>query len=116
INEGELVFPKLELEAETPETIQPVTSETAATVNELLIQVVENPNGTGHVLEGSSPALGAKTGTGEVQAAESENGNDINGFLYAFDAEESSFSSLVFIENEWGSDVAEQFAPILKQH
>ncbi len=115
-NEGELVFPKLELEAETAESIQPVTSETAATIKELLIQVVDNPNGTGHVLEGSSPILGAKTGTGEVQAAESENGNDINGFLYAFDAEESSFSSLVFIENEWGSDVAEQFAPIIKQH
>ncbi len=115
-NEGELVFPKLELEAETAESIQPVTSETAATIKELLIQVVDNPNGTGHVLEGSSPTLGAKTGTGEVQAAESENGNDINGFLYAFDAEESSFSSLVFIENEWGSDVAEQFAPIIKQH
>jgi penicillin-binding protein len=115
-NEGELVFPKLELEAETTESIQPVTSETAATIKELLIQVVDNPNGTGHVLEGSSPTLGAKTGTGEVQAAESENGNDINGFLYAFDAEESSFSSLVFIENEWGSDVAEQFAPIIKQH
>lgn len=115
-NEGELVFPKLELEAETTESIQPVTSETAATIKELLIQVVDNPNGTGHVLEGSSPTLGAKTGTGEVQAVESENGNDINGFLYAFDAEESSFSSLVFIENEWGSDVAEQFAPIIKQH
>lgn len=115
-NEGELVFPKLELEAETAESIQPVTSETAATIKELLIQVVDNPNGTGHVLEGSSPILGAKTGTGEVQAVESENGNDINGFLYAFDAEESSFSSLVFIENEWGSDVAEQFAPIIKQH
>ena len=115
-NDGDLVFPNLELNTESTESIQPITSETAATVKELLIQVVNDSNGTGHVLEGASPALAAKTGTGEVQAAKAENGNDINGSFYAFDAEESSFSTLVFIENEWGSGVAEQFAPIIQQH
>ena len=115
-NDGQLIFPKLELDAETPEPMEPVTQETAETIKELLIQVVESPNGTAHVLNNAPLTLGAKTGTAEFQGNESEDDNDINGFLYAFDAEASSFSSIIFIENESGSSVAEQFAPIISQH
>jgi len=114
VNGGELVFPKLELDAQTPEPIQPITQESAETVREILTQVVENPNGTAHALNNVSPALAAKTGTGEIQAADEE-GNDISGFLLAFDAEEDSFLSLVFVEDAWGSDVTEQFAPVLEE-
>jgi Cell division protein FtsI/penicillin-binding protein 2 len=96
--------------------MEPVTEETAETIKELLIRVVESPNGTAHVLNNAPLTLGAKTGTAEFQRDESEDDNDINGFLYAFDAEESSFSSIIFIENESGSSVAEQFAPIISQH
>ena len=113
---GELVFPKIEANGETQEAIQPITQETAEIVKELLIQVVEEPAGTAHVLNNAPLSLAAKTGTAEIQAAEVENGNDLNGFLLAFDAEEESFLSIVMIEDEWGTNVAEEFLPIFEQH
>lgn len=115
-NDGQLIFPKLELDTETPEPIEPITQITAETIKELLIQVVENSNGTAHVLNNAPLILGAKTGTAEFQGNKSEDNNDINGFLYAFDAETSSFSSIIFLEDESGSNVAEQFAPLISQH
>lgn len=115
-NGGELVFPKIEANGETQEAIQPITQETAEIVKELLIQVVEEPAGTAHVLNNAPLSLAAKTGTAEIQAAEVENGNDLNGFLLAFDAEEESFLSIVMIEDEWGTNVAEEFLPIFEQH
>lgn len=114
-NGGDLVFPKLELNKEIPEPIQPVTQEAAETVKELLIQVVENPNGSAHVLNDAPLSLAAKTGTAEIQAAEAENGNNTNGFVLAFDAEEQSFLSIILVEDDAGSNVVEQFAPILEQ-
>lgn len=115
-NEGTLVFPKLELNAEKPETINPITQETADTIEKLLVQVVESPNGTAHVLNDSPHSLAAKTGTGEFKTADEENENKINGFLLTFDAKEHSFLSVIFVENESGSNVAKQFAPIIGQH
>jgi len=113
INSGELVFPKLEAGAETPESTQPITQESADTIREILTQVVEDPNGTAHALNNAALTLAAKTGTSEIQAAE-EGENDTNGFLLAFDAENSSYLSLVFVEDSGGSDVTEQFAPVFE--
>lgn len=112
VNGGNLVFPRLEAETETLEATQPISQETADTVREILTEVVENPSGTAHVLNNASPSLAAKTGTGEFQGA--EEGNDINGFLLAFDAEEDSFLSLIFIEGIGGSSVAEQFSSVFE--
>lgn len=114
-NGGDLVFPKLETEAETPEPIQPVTPESAQTVSDLLTQVVASPDGSTHALNDMSMTVGAKTGTAEIQAAEAEDGNITNGFLWAFDADAQSFLSIVLIEDQSGSGVVEQFSPVIKQ-
>jgi len=113
-NEGTLTFPKLELDSKEPETLQPIKQETAETVKKLLIQVVENSNGTAHVLNRSPLTLAAKTGTAEFQGAEGD--NDTNGFFVAFDAEKKSFLSTIFVEDTSGSNAAKKFAPIIEQH
>jgi penicillin-binding protein len=114
VNEGELVFPKLEADADNAESIQPISLEAAETVNDILIDVVENPAGTAHGLNNSSYSLAAKTGTGEFQAVDAEDENDINGFLLTYDAENQSFLSLILVEGTGGSNVAEQFAPVFE--
>lgn len=114
-NGGDLVFPKLEANAETPASIQPVSQESAETVRDLLTQVVENSNSSTHALNDISMRVGAKTGTAEFSAAEAENENDSNGFLLAFDAENQSFLTIVLMENQSGSGVVEQFSPVIKQ-
>lgn len=113
-NKGTLTFPKLELESEEPEAMQPIEEETAETIEKLLVQVVDNPNGTAHVLDKSPLSLAAKTGTAEFKGA--EEGNDNNGFVVAFDAENHSFLSTIFVEDESGSNVVKQFAPIIEKH
>lgn len=114
-NGGDLVFPKLEADAETPQPIQPVTPETAETVRDLLTKVVANPDGSTHAFNAMPMAVGAKTGTAEIQATEAENGNATNGFLWAFDAEKQSFLTIVLMEDQSGSGVVEQFTPVIKQ-
>lgn len=115
-NEGELVYPVLELNQEDPEVSQPVTSESANIITELLIQVAESPNGTAHLLHDSPLTLAAKTGTTEVQSAENEGENNSDGFLLVFDADAHTFLSIILIEDSTGSQVVEQFAPLLEQH
>lgn len=114
-NGGDLVMPKLELNDETPETMQPITAESAEIVEDYMIQVIESPNGTAHRLNDLPLTLAAKTGTAEVQADEAEDGNDTNGFLLVFDPEDSSFLSLIMMEDQGGSGVVEAFYPVLEQ-
>lgn len=113
-NNGELIFPKIELDADAPESMQPISEEAASTVNDILIDVVEDPAGTAHILSDSSLTLAAKTGTGEFQSAEVENENDINGFLLNYDAAEQSFLSVIMVEDTGGSNVAEQFSSVFE--
>lgn len=113
-NEGVLTFPKLELDSKEAETMQTIEPETATTIEKLLTQVVENENGTAHVLNESPISLAAKTGTAEFKGE--DDGNDTNGFFVAFDAEEHSFLSMVVIEDTSGSSAVKQFAPIVIQH
>jgi len=108
---GDLVFPTLESNEEMPERIQPVTAESADTVRDLLVQVVENPNGTAHALSEASGPIAAKTGTTEIQSQD-EDRMDVNGFLLAFDAQEQSFLSLILVENAEGVDVVQQFSSL----
>ena len=113
-NNGELIFPKIELDADAPESMQPISEEAASTVNDILIDVVEDPAGTAHILSDSSLTLAAKTGTGEFQSAEVENENDINGFLLNYDAAEQTFLSVIMVEDTGGSNVAEQFSSVFE--
>lgn len=112
-NGGDLVLPKLELQAEPAGTSQPIEPETAETVKEMLIQVVESPNGTAHALNDLPQMLAAKTGTAEAQ--ETEDGTKNNGSFLVFDPQGNSFLSLVMMEDRGGSEVVEAFRPVLEQ-
>lgn len=110
---GDLVYPILETaEGDTPETTQPISSEAAEIVKDYLIEVVENPNGTAHALSEGAKTIAAKTGTTEIQSQEGAESLDVNGFLFAFDAEESSFLSVILVEDAEGVDVVRQFASV----
>lgn len=111
VNEGELVFPHLLRDEEQDDTLNPVSGESASIVREALIQNVENENGSGHPLSSVPFSMGAKTGTAEIMGDGGE--NVTNGFLYAFDAEDHSFSFIGFLEGHSSGDVVERFAPVM---
>ncbi len=110
---GDLVFPALERTEEEPESIQPITPESADTVKNYLVQVVKNPNGTAHALNEAPVTIAAKTGTTEIQSQEEADRMDVNGFLLAFDAEEQSYLSVILVEDAEGVDVVRQFSSVV---
>lgn len=109
LNDGEMTYPTLSVEETTMQ--EPVISaESAELVRELLIETVTHPNGTATGLTDLDYSVGAKTGTAEIAG---EEGNDTNGFLYVFDAEDNAYSFLGFLEGQRSGDVIEQFTPFL---
>lgn len=113
VNGGELVFPHLIRDEEQDDTLVPVSEESAGIVREALVQNVENENGSGHSLSSMPFSMGAKTGTAEIMGDDGE--NITNGFLYAFDAEDHSFSFVGFLEGYGSGDVVERFAPVMDE-
>lgn len=99
--QGKLVPPILFLrqeDQESPQAIHIITPQVAGTVKDALTQVVSRSGGTAHALSSSELKLAAKTGTAELKAKKGEQGEE-NGFVVAFDAEQSSFLISALIEN-----------------
>lgn len=111
LNSGQLTFPVL-LEEDSSIQEPVVSEESANLVRDMLIETVTDPNGTAHGLSNLSYLVGAKTGTAEVAG---EDGNDTNGMLYVFDADDYSYSFLGFLEGQRSGDVIEQFTPFLNE-
>ena len=109
---GDLIYPVLEKTEDPIQSIQPISVEAAEVVNQDLIQVVENPNGTAHKLDNASTRLAAKTGTTETQSQEDEESTDTSGFLLVYDAENQSFLSVILVEDSEGVNVVDQFSPL----
>src|SRR5699024_7045529 len=116
-NEGILPEVSLLKEKETgenPETVQVISAEAAGTAKKYLKEVETDPKGTAHSLADLSLPLAAKTGTAEFKRAEKE-GNDTNGFLMAFDADQTRFLLVSMIEDGSGGDAVKASKPYLKQ-
>lgn len=111
LNSGQLTYPTL---LEDDPTIQEpiISAESAELVRELLIETVTHPNGTARDLSDLNYSVGAKTGTAEVAG---EDGNDTNGMLYVFDADDQTYSFLGFLEGQRSGDVIEKFSPFLNE-
>lgn len=112
VNSGQLTLPSLLLEDSQENTDQLFSEETADIVKNNLISSVTDSNGTSTNLQSLSYAVGAKTGTAEISG---EEGNDTNGFLYVFDADDLSYSFIGFLEGQRSGDVIERFEPFLEQ-
>ncbi|MCC5895901.1 MAG: penicillin-binding transpeptidase domain-containing protein [Alkalibacterium sp.] len=106
VNEGQLTLPTLLLEEGRGSSDQLFSSESANRVRDYLIRTVTDANGTANDLNGLSYSVGAKTGTAEIAG---EEGNDTNGFLYVFDADDLTYSFVGFLEGQRSGDVVDRF-------
>jgi cell division protein FtsI/penicillin-binding protein 2 len=84
-NQGSILNPYLEYKG-TPESkvwkSNAVAKESANIVLQDLIQVVENPNGTGHAAFTSGLSIAGKTGTAEIKASQDDtNGTELGWFV-----------------------------------
>lgn len=100
INEGNMIKPYLEYsnEPKSEYWIKNAFSKNSAnTIKEDLIQVVENPNGTAHSAKIDGMTLAGKTGTAEIKASQDdENGTEI-GWFNAFRVSDKSDEQLLII-------------------
>lgn len=112
LNNGQLTMPTLLLNEGRESTDALFSEETAAIVRDNLVRTVTDPNGTSSDLQSLSYSAGAKTGTAEISG---EEGNDTNGFLYVFDADDLSYSFIGFLEGQRSGDVVDRFGSFLEE-
>ncbi|GIO28882.1 MULTISPECIES: penicillin-binding transpeptidase domain-containing protein [Paenibacillus] len=124
INEGKLISPVFELtdgkEPQEDTGREPVlTPETAAAVNGMLLEVVDNPKGTGHGAYIKGYKIAGKTGTAELKRTKEEKGRE-NGWFVAYDAAGAELMMAMMIEdvqNRGGSaHVVRKTAPVLREY
>lgn len=100
VNNGNMIKPYLEYkEAKSPEYLVTgaFSEESANTVKEDLIQVVENPSGTGHSAKISGVTLAGKTGTAEIKKSTTDTTGTELGWFNAFIADENSQKQMLVI-------------------
>lgn len=99
-NEGNMIMPYLEYKENSTPTYYKThafSTETANTIKEDLIQVVENPNGTAYSAKMEGLTIAGKTGTAEIkQSKEDENGTEI-GWFNSFIVDENNKKQLLII-------------------
>ena len=76
---------------------QVFSKETANTIKEDLIQVVENPNGTAHSAKIDGVVLAAKTGTAEIKDSKDDTEGTELGWLNAFTADKNAQNPLLIV-------------------
>ncbi len=102
INDGDLLAPVLvKNDANDLPKVWKKTAakkETAAFVNDLLVQVVNHPDGTGADAKISGKQMAGKTGTAELKQSKDEEGKE-NGFFVAYDNDNPELLVAMMIEN-----------------
>ena len=77
-----------------------------------MIQVVENKDGSAHKLSDLKTPVAAKTGTAETKQLK-DGSKETNGFLLAFNSEDSRYLMIAMMENESSGDVVTAMKPFL---
>ena len=99
-NEGNIIMPYLEYKENAEPTYykkQAFTQDTANTIKQDLIQVVENENGTAHSIKIEGITIAGKTGTAEIKdSKDDQNGTEI-GWFNSFLADENSKRQLLIV-------------------
>ncbi len=100
LNSGNLLKPRLILDGSETEVWKEnvISPETAKTILEDLVQVVENPNGTARDAKIEGLLLAGKTGTAELKESKEEIGKE-NGFFVAVNTEDPSLLLAMLIED-----------------
>lgn len=124
-NEGDMIKPKLEF-SESLETEKWVegafTPKAANTVKDDLIQVIENPAGTGHAARMDSISLAGKTGTAEIKESKEDTSGTELGWFDVFTTDPNLKEPILLItmvqdvKDRGGSGyVVDKTKPILEQ-
>ena len=109
VNNGDMINPHIEYSESTEYWIKNAFSEnTANTIKNDLIQVVEDSNGTGYEAKISGVKLAGKTGTAELKASKEDEGEELgwfNAFIVSDKAEEQilTINMIENVENRGGS-------------
>lgn len=97
-NKGKIVYPSLVLNKGDFKTKTAISASTAEEMKKALEEVVNDPNGTAHLLYNRQFQLAAKTGTAELKMKQGEKGEE-NSFLLAFDTGHDNFLLLSLVEH-----------------
>ncbi|WP_146552854.1 penicillin-binding transpeptidase domain-containing protein [Rummeliibacillus sp. SL167] len=115
-NNGKIIYGHL-LANEKTKAKDAVSSKSAEIVHQAMTQVIQNPNGTAHILNGISSTLAAKTGTAELKQTQGTKGQE-NSFIVAFDTKKNQeFLVLSVIEDHQkiGKTATELAKPLIKE-
>ncbi|MCI9000309.1 MAG: hypothetical protein HFJ26_05205 [Clostridia bacterium] len=103
LNEGNMIKPYLiKEEGKQTEYLkrEVFSKEAATTIKEDLIQVVEDPNGTGHEAQMKGKMLGGKTGTAEIKDSQDDDtGTEIGWFDCFLDDENNPLLMITMVED-----------------
>lgn len=109
VNNGDMIKPHIEYAEDTEYWIEDAFSKEATNeIKNNLIQVIENPNGTGHEAQISGITIAGKTGTAELKTSREEEGEEL-GWFNAFVVSDKANCQLLTInmienvENRGGS-------------
>ena len=111
-NNGNLIYPKLVLDAKTKTKDSVVSNSAVQTILPDLEAVVTDPNGTAHSLASLGIPLAAKTGTAEIKEKQDEKGQE-NSFLFATNPTNQGYLMISMLEDKKEGDSATQRAPEL---
>ena len=109
VNDGNMIKPYIEYSDSTEYWIENAfTKESADTIKNDLIQVVENSNGTGHEAKISGVTIAGKTGTAELKSSKDEEGKELgwfNAFIVNNNKDEQllTINMIENVENRGGS-------------
>lgn len=102
LNDGNVLKPVLlKTEAEKGKQIwkeRAANPESASYINDLLVQVVHHPDGTGSGAKIAGTQIAGKTGTAELKKSKDENAEE-NGLFIAYDAKQQDLLVAMLIEN-----------------
>lgn len=76
-----------------------ISSDISNLITKDLIQVVENPNGTGHGAKLANVTIAGKTGTAEIKTSQSDTKGTENGWFVAFNTDNPKLLVLMMTEN-----------------
>ncbi|TBL73900.1 penicillin-binding transpeptidase domain-containing protein [Paenibacillus thalictri] len=99
-NGGTMIKPKLLLnndEKAVPWKSGLISPEVAKTVTDKMVEVIDNPAGTGHDAQVKGLRLAGKTGTAELKTKKDEAGQE-NGWFVAFDTEQPRLLTAIVVE------------------
>ena len=118
VNHGNMIAPRLEKAADTQTWKEGAfADEVAQTVRTAMVQVVENPNGTGHSAKVKGLTIAGKTGTAEIKSSKADTAGTELGWFVAYTADENAekpLLALAVVEDVKGRGGSHYVIPIVR--